>query len=212
MQLNLSAFDMADLVVEPMPHVVVPGFLPDVVQAEVARDFPDITGPGLYPPQELTYGPAFADVIGLLEGDDLRRAVERKFSVDLAGRPTLLTIRSWARQGDGKIHRDSAYKLITLILYLNAGWSSSGGRLRLLRSGDDLDDYAVEVPPEGGLLLAFRCTSTAWHGHKPFSGRRRCIMMQYVTDDKVRRRQLTRHRLSAKVKKLKDLFGLRQHR
>ncbi len=32
----------------------------------------------------------------------------------------------------------------------------TGGRLRLLRSGTDLEDYLLEVPPEEGTLLCFR--------------------------------------------------------
>jgi hypothetical protein len=208
MQINLAAFDAADLSSDPMPHVIVPGFLSAAAVGEAVRDFPAIDMPGLFPPEELTYGPAFGELIALLEGPELRQAVARKFAVDLDGHPTLLTVRACARPSDGQIHRDSDYKLITLIVYLNEGWASADGRLRLLRSGEDIEDYAVEVPPEAGLLLAFHCTSTAWHGHKPFSGRRRCLMMQYVTDQQVRRRQLARHRLSAKVKKVKHLFGL----
>jgi len=31
----------------------------------------------------------------------------------------------------------------------------------------------VEVPPSDGTLVAFKRSDNSWHGHKPFSGKRR---------------------------------------
>jgi SM-20-related protein len=207
MELNLPAFHTAPLVTKPFPYAVVPSFLSGSALAEIGRDFPKIDMAGLFPPEELRYGPGFARLLDLLQGEPLRKAVEEKFGVDLVGRPIMTTVRACARPRDGRIHRDSKFKLVTLVLYLNEQWYPDGGRLRVLRSPDDIEDYATEVPPEGGLLFAFRCTDNAWHGHKPIAGARRYIMMNYVADEEVRQRELARHRFSAKVKKAKRLLG-----
>jgi SM-20-related protein len=47
---------------------------------------------------------------------------------------------------DGNIHTDAANKIITVLIYMNPTWEQSGGRLRLLRSPDDIEDVLVEVP------------------------------------------------------------------
>jgi SM-20-related protein len=53
---------------------------------------------------------------------------------------------------------------------MNPSWENAGGRLRLLRSGTDLDDVILEVPPVEGTLLAFKRSYISWHGHKPVFG------------------------------------------
>ena len=88
-----------------------------------------------------------------LSSDAFREAFEDKFGIDLSGRPTITTVRSRCGVGDGKIHTDSVTKIITVLIYMNAGWDQPGGRLRLLRSSDDLNDIIVEVPPIAGTLL-----------------------------------------------------------
>ena len=85
---------------------------------------------------------------------------------------------------------------------MNPKWEESGGRLRLLRSGTDLEDFILEVPPEEGTLLCFRRSENSWHGHKPFVGPRRVIQMNWVTSQKVLRYENRRHRLSAVLKKI----------
>ena len=208
MQLNLPALQAANVATDPFPHMVVPGFLSDASLAEVTRDFPKIDMAGIFPPDELSYGPAFDQLLKTMQGDEMRKLLEQKFGVDLTGRPTMITVRACARSRDGQIHRDSKFKLVTVLLYLNEKWYQDGGRLRTLRSGDDIENYAGEVPPEGGLLFAFQCTPEAWHGHKPFTGPRRYVMMNYVVDADVMNRELSRHRFSAKVKKFKRFFGI----
>ena len=61
----------------------------------------------------------------------------------------MITVRGQSDGKDGRIHTDSATKLITVLLYLNPGWEAAAGRLRLLRGADDLDDYAAEVAAAG---------------------------------------------------------------
>jgi hypothetical protein len=208
MKFDLAAFDAAPLENDPYPHVIVPGFLPAEALAHVNRDFPKLDMLGSFPPDALRYGPGFAALLEGMEGDAVRDAVGRKFGIDLAGRPTLCTVRGQVGARDGQIHRDSDFKIVTLLLYLNEGWHTDGGRLRLLRAQNDLENYVTEIPPVGGTLLAFRCTPNAWHGHKPFYGQRRTLQLNYVSDARMMRRELARHRFAARVKSVKRLMRL----
>ena len=116
----------------------------------------------------------------------------------------MLTIRGRTRQKDGQIHRDSVAKRVTVLLYLNPEsevWAGRDGCLRLLRSADDLDDYAVEVPPVNGTLLIFPNGPIAWHGHKTYVGRRYAIQLNYMADDAKARAELRRHKVSAVLKR-----------
>ncbi|HEY1722169.1 MAG TPA: 2OG-Fe(II) oxygenase [Magnetospirillaceae bacterium] len=207
MQLDIAAFDTVPLAADPYPHVIVPGFLGRDGLSEVSRDFPRIDMGGSFPPDALSYGRGFADLLAAMEGEAVRHAVERKFGIDLAGRPSMCTVRGMTRERDGQIHRDALFKIVTLLLYLNDGWTTDGGRLRVLRSNDNLEDYVTEIPPEGGTLFAFLCTPNAWHGHKPFDGPRRSIQLNYVSDVQMMNRELARHRFSARMKKVKRIFG-----
>src|SRR5262249_40075572 len=147
MQLDIAAFDATPLAADPYPHLIVPNFLGRAALAEVTRDFPKLDMGGSFPPEALSYGPGFAGLLGAMEGDVVRRAVERKFGIDLAGRPSMCTVRGMTRERDGQIHKDAAFKIVTLLLYLNGDWNTDGGRLRVLRSSDDLEDYTAEIPP-----------------------------------------------------------------
>jgi SM-20-related protein len=95
-----------------------------------------------------------------------------------------------------------------MLLYFNEGWPHEGGRLRILRNGTDFENYAAEVLPLGGRLVAFKCTETAWRGLKSYEGVRRCVMCNYVAGVAALRRELTRHRFSASVKRVKRALGL----
>jgi len=200
--LDLGAFAATPLAHEPYDHLIVPGFLkPEHVDA-VNADFPPIDEPGSFPTSELTYGGRFAAMIGELESAEFRNAAAAKFGMDLTGRPTMITVRGRVRASDGKIHTDTASKLITMLIYMNARWEAPGGRLRVLRRPDSLSDWAAEVPPVAGTLLAFRRSDRSWHGHEPFQGERRAIQLNWVTDQATVDRELSRHRLSARAKRL----------
>ena len=71
-------------------------------------------------------------------------------------------------------------KIITVLVYFNADWSNEEGQLRMLRSDSDIEDYAAEVAPLGGTLLAFRRTDHSWHGHTQFVGERRMVQLNYL--------------------------------
>jgi hypothetical protein len=170
--------------------------------AEIHNDFPHVRGGGSFPLQSLKYGASFRQLTEELQSPEVRSIFAEKFDLDLSHRPATLTIRGQSRQKDGRIHTDSKSKLITVLLYLNGQWDSPGGRLRLLRSPDDIEDYFAEVPATGGTLVAFRCTDNAWHGHKPFVGVRRSIQLNWVVDDDAAKRSARRHGFSAFLKSL----------
>jgi hypothetical protein len=200
--LNLAAFKTMPLCRDPFDYLVVPGFLRRESLAQIHADYPGVDRPGSFPLSEVTYGPAFGALIDELRGDAVREAFEEKFAIDLQGRPTMFTVRGRSWEKDGNIHTDSASKIITVLLYMNPSWEESGGRLRLLRSGTDLEDVVVEVPPEEGTLLCFRRSDNSWHGHKRFIGPRRVIQMNWVTSQKVLNYESRRHRVSALIKKI----------
>jgi hypothetical protein len=200
--LDFAALATAAVAAEPFPYVIVPGFLRPGTLDGVHADFPEVDRAGSFPVSELRYGERFRRLLAELEGPAMRAAIERSFAIDLSGRPTMVTVRGRARAADGRIHCDSKTKLITVLLYLNAKWEAPGGRLRLLRSAGDLDDMIAEVPPDAGTLLAFKVTPNSWHGHQPFEGRRRAIQLNWVTDASVVRHEQSRHRLSARLKRL----------
>jgi hypothetical protein len=200
--LDLDAFAATPLAREPYDHMNVTGFVAPAAIGRVLADFPPIAGPGSFPAAVLDYGPGFAALLAELEGPAVRDAFAAKFGMDLRHRPTMVTVRGRAQRKDGGIHTDSESKLITALIYLNTDWAAAGGRLRVLRSPDDLDDYAAEVPPVAGTLLAFRRSERSWHGHHPFEGERRSVQLNWVTDAAVVRRELARHRVSAWTKRL----------
>jgi hypothetical protein len=200
--LDLEAFERTPLITEPFAFVVVPGFLRPAMLPVVSADFPRIDQPGSFPVDDLRFGPMFARLLQELAAPPFRHAVARKFGLDLDGRPTMVTVRGQARLADGKIHTDTSSKLITVLVYMNESWEAQGGRLRLLRRPDDLDDAIAEVPPAAGTLLIFRVLPNSWHGHEPFNGPRRVIQLNWVESDAVVRRERFRHGVSARLKRL----------
>ncbi|HEV2560949.1 MAG TPA: 2OG-Fe(II) oxygenase [Rhizomicrobium sp.] len=206
MAVDLNTFRSTPARAEPYPHLIVPGFLNPENASRVIADYPNIDVGGVFMPDAAPYGPAVTELMADLESPAMRRIVEEKLDLDLAGRPTLTTFRSRCRLRDGRMHTDSKFKLATLLLYINESWEPSGGRLRVLRSGDDIENYADEVPPDGGTLFCFKVQDNSWHGHLPFSGVRRCVMVNYCVDEAVRDSEAARHRLSMRWKKFRKIF------
>jgi SM-20-related protein len=206
--IDIDAFRSISLSSEPFPHAVVPNFIPPRSLPAVVADYPDVSQGGSFPVNALTYGRTFAQLCQELTGDLLRVAFEEKFDMSLSRRPTTLTVRGWCRARDGQIHTDSKSKLITVLIYVHESWTASGGRLRLLRSPDDVGNYAVEVPPEQGTLLCFRNSSTAWHGHESYEGKRRVLQLNWVTDGRAAQSVARRHGLSALLKRMNPFRGV----
>jgi SM-20-related protein len=204
--LDLDRLRAAPLNRDPFDFIVVERFLRASVLPYLYADFPDIRRHGSFPVDGLDCGPSFARLVAALAGPELRKAVEDKFGIDLSGRPTLVTVRGRSDGKDGRIHTDSKTKIITLLLYLNPVWDCAEGRLRLLRGPGDLEDYAAEVAPLAGMMVAFRRSERSFHGHHPHIGERRSLQLNWVTDAPVVRRELGRHRWSARLKALNP-FG-----
>jgi hypothetical protein len=200
--LDFAALSATPVKHEPYDYFVVPNFIRADRFRDVSADYPAVPGPGSHPLPLLTVKGHFKGLLDELNGPEFRRAIEEKFGIDLTSRPTMFTVRGECRASDGKIHTDSVTKIITVLLYMNEKWDKDGGRLRILRNGTDLNDYADEVPPHGGTLLVFRRSENSWHGHEPFQGQRRAIQMNWVTDRSVVAREQGRHRISTTLKKL----------
>jgi len=199
--IDLDAFRATRLEREPYDHLVVSGFLrPDAMRI-IGADYPEISKAGSYPLSELKFGPAFAALIEEMRTPEMEGAFADKFDIDLAGRPIMVTVRGQCRAKDGRIHTDTEDKLITVLVYFNNDWQNRDGRLRILRSSDNIEDYASEIPPQAGTLLAFRRSDRSFHGHTSFKGVRRVVQLNWVKDSRVVRRERTRHRYSAKFKR-----------
>ena len=203
---DFEALERTPLETDPFSYCVVPDFLKSDCFPKVLADYPVVPGPGSHPPAELIIKGHFEALIAELRGPAFQGAIERNFGIDLTGKPTMYTVRGFVREKDGSIHTDSETKIITVLLYMNERWQDDAGRLRLLRSGDDLEDYVAEVPPYGGTLLAFKRSDNSWHGHKPISGPRRAIQLNWVTSQEVVDHEQRRHQFSTKLKKFKNLF------
>ena len=195
--LDLDRLRAAPLSRDPFDFVVVENFVDRDELGPLVADFPPVPGHGSFPVQSLICGPVFSRLVAALTGPALRSAVEEKFGLDLGSRPTMVTVRGRSDGKDGRIHTDSESKIITLLLYLNRAWDRAEGRLRLLRGPDDIDDYAREVVPVAGTMLAFRRSARSFHGHRPHTGERRMVQLNWVTEPAVVRRELNRHRWSA---------------
>lgn len=202
MLLDLDRLRATPLRRDPFDFVVVENFLRPEHIAGLLADFPAISGHGSYPVEMLSPGPAFAGLMAELTDAPLRRAIEEKFALDLSDRPTMITLRGYSDGKDGGIHTDSATKIITVLLYMNPEWHEAAGRLRVLRRRDSLDDYVVEVPPVAGAMIAFRRSAASFHGHRAHVGKRCSVQLNWVTEAAVVRRELARHRWSARLKAL----------
>ena len=186
--IDLKRFHATPLVRDPFEYVIIPEFVTAEARHALAVDFPRIAEPGSFPARAFRSGPAFRRLVEELTGPQMCAAFSRKFAVELAELPTVVTVRGQCGPKDGSIHTDLPGKVITVLLYLNGAWQDDGGRLRLLRSPHDLDDVLAEVPPVEGTLLGFRRRDNSWHGHKPFVGERRSRADEWVTPRHRRRR------------------------
>ena len=204
-ELNFAKLTTTPVATDPFPHVVVPGFVPPASLDAVLADLPPLGKRGSFPPDSVRLGPNAKALMEAMEGPILRAAIERLFAIDLDESPTMVTLRGWTSDRDGRIHCDSLAKRVTLLLYLNRetdAWNRQEGCLRLLRGPKDLEDFAVEIPPVNGTLLVFPNGPTTWHGHRQFVGQRYSVQLNYMTTDGKARSEMRRHRISAFVKRL----------
>ena len=204
-ELDYAALEATPVAADPFPHVVVRDFVPPASLHLVLADLPPLGRRGSFPLDALALVPCARALMDALQGPRLRRAIAERFRLDLSDAPTMVTLRGWTNDRDGYIHCDSAAKRVTVLLYLNQAaetWAQHEGCLRLLRGPDDLENFAVEVPPVNGTLLVFPNGPATWHGHKRFTGQRYSVQLNYMTTDAKARSELRRHRISALMKRL----------
>jgi SM-20-related protein len=206
--LDLDKLRAQPLVRDPFPFVVVSGLLkPGAIQT-LSRDFPPIGDGGVYPVDILPLGPSMRRLVQEISGPEFRAVVEEKFGLDLKDRPPMVTLRGRSREKDGRIHRDSDDKVVSLLLYLNEDWPHRTGNLRMLRAPDDLESTVAEIPSTAGTLVIFEVKENGWHGHHKFVGERRVLMLNYMTGAQSHARELKRHRFSARLKGFRKRLGL----
>jgi SM-20-related protein len=201
-QLNLDKLRNARIEQQPFSYTIVPGFLSPETVSRINATYPNIEKGGSYPIESLQSNMAIKDVIAELDSPEFQKVIADKFDVALEGRPKMYSLRGYTRAKDGSIHTDSKDKIITVLLYLNENWQQPGGRLRILRDGTNVDNFAAEVPPDNGTLLVFKRSDTSWHGHHPFEGPRRSLQMNWMTSEGSKGWHKVRHSISAAVKKL----------
>ena len=199
--LNIDLLKQTGLRSDPFEYTIVPNFLSAGSLQDIISSYPTLKG-GSYPVDSVDLAPVVQALLDELDGPDFEQAIEEKFNVSLKGQPKMYSLRGYCRATDGKIHTDSTDKIITVLLYLNPHWNEEGGKLRMLRGGKDLNDFAEEVPPDNGTLLVFRRSQNSWHGHAPFAGRRCSIQMNWMVSQSARGFHKLRHAISARIKKL----------
>jgi SM-20-related protein len=178
--INLDVLRDAQLHTDPFDFLVAPGFLNSEVLAQVNADYPSIDTAANHALENLQYGPAFKALMAELQDQAFATVLGERFDMELASLPTTVTVRKFCERTDGNIHTDHKSKVITVLVYFNEQWDHEDGQLRMLRSKGDIEDYAAQVPPLGGTMLAFRRTDHSWHGHTQFVGERRMVQVNYL--------------------------------
>lgn len=178
--INLEAVRTAELHTDPFDFMVVPNFLSQEALARVNADYPAIDTAANHALENLQFGAAFGELMEEIQGREFAEVMGERFDMDLASLPTTITVRKFCERTDGNIHTDHKSKVITVLLYFNENWNHEDGQLRMLRSKADIEDYAAQVPPLGGTLLAFRRTDHSWHGHTRYVGERRMVQLNYL--------------------------------
>ena len=155
--LDLAAFDATPLTRDPFDFTIVENFIRPAEFKPVIADFPAHSRPRLASPGgTVDQGP--------LQGSDGRDGRSRpsappsrrsSTSTSPAGPPCTRCAASCrtATAISTPIPRPRSSRSCSI---LNEGWEEEGGRLRLLRSNESLDNPVAEVSPNGGTLLVFR--------------------------------------------------------
>ena len=177
--LNLDKLAAAPLQRDPYDYLVVPGFLDQSVVEAINADYPKIPSADNKDYEPYDRGPTFDAFITALTSPAMCKALSEKFGVDLSDSTTTVTVRTFSELSDGNIHTDHWSKLITVLVYFNDGWEGEGGQLRILRSKDDIEDYAAQIPPLAGSLMAFRRCDHSYHGYVRYQGPRRMVQMSW---------------------------------
>ena len=129
--LDLTELAKQPPIAAPFNHIEAEGLLPEAERDALARDFPDPGKTGFFPVEDLSFGPAFAQLLSDVRSPEFSRIVGEKLDRDLVGRPQMIVARKWSAAKDGRAHTDGADKVATALIYLNDDWNiESGGALR----------------------------------------------------------------------------------
>lgn len=200
--LKLDALKNAQVQQTPYPYFVVNNIINDSEVTAVIQDFPNITQGGSFNIEDVEIKPNFNRFLTSLDTPEFRQILTDKFDVNVMEHPMMITLRGYSRQKDGRIHSDSKSKLLTILIYLNESWEAPTGRLRILNSQHDINDYAAEIDSGPGTLVAFKVTENGWHGYIPYEGQRQSIQINFLTSEKANAKHRFFHGLSAKFKKI----------
>lgn len=200
--LKLDALAASPLKTDPYPYFTVQQAIDAGQVAEIIKQFPEINDGGSYNIDDVDMQPAFKGLIDSIDTPEFRRIICDKFDVKVMDLPMMITLRGYSRQKDGRIHTDSKTKVATILIYLNDEWSADTGKLRVLRSATDMDDFVEEIAPGPGSLMAFKVTDNCWHGYPSFEGKRQSIQINFLTSQAAGNKHRFFHRLSAKLKSL----------
>ena len=206
--INLDAIRAVEVQHDPFDFLVVPDALhqPDI--DNIVEAYPEIDTPGNYDASEFSYGDAFADFLAQIRSPEFAEVVGERFGVNLDPAEMTITVRTLCEASDGNIHPDHWSKVVTALFYFNPPWETEGGRLRMLRSKDDIEDYAAEVPPDAGTMLAFRRSSRSFHGHKQHVGPRKMVQVSWNRPGSAARAVQNANRLATHaVKRVARIFS-----
>ncbi len=176
---NLEALDRAEVKHDPFDYLMTTDAIALEDTDRVIADYPNVPTAGNYRPDELDYGPHFDALLTDIRSQEFADHIGAKFGVKLDASAQTITIRDRAELSDGDIHTDHWTKVVTALFYFNPDWDHEGGRLRLLRSKDDIENYADEVIPTSGTLIAFKRSSKSFHGHRRHVGERRMVQVSW---------------------------------
>lgn len=206
--IDFDAMARAETYDAPFRFMTATGALSQDEAAAVRRDYPAITKSGYHPLSQFEAHGAFKSLIEDLQSPRLAEILSEKLGVDLKDKPRMITIRKLSKTGDGRVHNDSASKIVTMLIYLNDGWNNEeGGAIRALNGPDDMDDYALEVAPLAGNVFAFARSETSWHGHPPFTGDRYVVQTTFLVSQEALDRKENRGGLQLLLKKLNPFAG-----
>lgn len=203
--IDYAAIENAVVEQTPYPFFGIDHVFADESHQALLRDFPTLNDGGSFPLESIELKGELARLVDEIEGEQFRSVMAKKFDVDLSDKPIVITARGFSRQKDGRNHTDSKTKLITVLLYVNDGWESETGRLRMLNS-DDINDYAAEFSSSIGQMIAFKVTDNCWHGYQSFEGQRQSLQINYLVEERYTNQHVYRHKISAFFKKIANVF------
>ncbi|MDA7946998.1 MAG: 2OG-Fe(II) oxygenase [Hyphomicrobiaceae bacterium] len=199
--INLEAIWQTPVNALPFKYFVAENLFQSSDLEALDEDFPRLEQPGTFPLQEVDYGPAFARLLEQVRSRDFIYLIGKKLQINLTQKPLLVSVRGHSRLSDGRIHTDSKSRVVSCALYLNKDWHATNGRLRMLRNSSSYSRAYTEVTPDAGTLVALKRSDRSWHGHLPYEGPRRCLLLNWMWSRPKREIERIRHRVSSRVKR-----------